>query len=111
MHWYSTKKFAAIPALAMLVLAIATITSSWVRADDDGGEESKIQSGFQIAPVPPTCFRNSLRAGSRSILLPISAGAVISGLLVRPPTRVHTSFPGISRRTRPVARRAGEHFQ
>jgi hypothetical protein len=51
-HQFSAKKFAAIPALAILVLAIATITSSWLKADDDGGEESKIQRGFQIAPVP-----------------------------------------------------------
>lgn len=38
----------------MVVIAIATITSSRLKADDgdDEGEEAKIRRGFQVAPVP-----------------------------------------------------------
>lgn len=51
---YSARKLATISFLAMLLFAIATITSSRLKADDDDDqrEEGKIRRGFQIAPVP-----------------------------------------------------------
>jgi hypothetical protein len=66
-HRYAAKKFAAIPVLAMLVLVMATIMSSWLKADDAEGEEAKIQRGFQIAPVPLDLYgkdRNLVGLGS-----------------------------------------------
>jgi hypothetical protein len=52
MNRYFVKSFASAAALAAVIFSWTVVGSRSVRADGEDSEESKIQRGFAIAPVP-----------------------------------------------------------